>query len=341
MSNLIVEELNRVFDGETLSRDEAKELIGLLMDGKLSQVQAAALLAALRTRGETVAEIVGFAQAMRERAIPLKIDIDEPLLDIVGTGGTGINTFNVSTTSIFVVAAAGVKIAKHGNRGATRKSGSADVLEELGVNLNQTPEQLEESLKEVGLAFMFARSHHPAMKFVAPIRSDLKARTIFNSLGPLTNPANARWQLMGVYDPKLTETLATVLQGLGLKRALVVHGSGLDEMTVAGETIVSELKDGQITNYTVKPEDFALGRYELSEVLGSSPSENAKTIRSILAGKTHGAKRDIILLNSGAALYLVDKAKSIKDGVELAAKLIDSGKASAKLKDYIEFNSRL
>jgi len=211
MSSFIVDELNRVFDGETLSQNEAKELIGQLMDGKLSQVQAAALLAALRTRGETVDEIVGFAKAMRERAIPLEIDIDEPLLDIVGTGGTGINTFNVSTASIFVVAAAGVKIAKHGNRGATRKSGSADVLEALGANLSQSPEQLLQSLDKVGLAFIFARAHHPAMKFVAPIRSDLKARTIFNSLGPLTNPANAKWQLMGVYDPKLTETLAKVL----------------------------------------------------------------------------------------------------------------------------------
>jgi len=259
----------------------------------------------------------------------------------VGTGGTGINTFNVSTTSTFVVAAAGVKIAKHGNRGATRKSGSADVLEELGANLNQTPEQLKQSLEDVGLAFMFARAHHPAMKFVAPIRSDLKARTIFNSLGPLTNPANAQWQLMGVYDPKLTETLARVLQGLGLKRALVVHGSGLDEMTVAGETIVSELKDGRISNYTVKPEDFGLGRYKLSELLGSSPSENAKTIKSILSGETHGAKRDIILLNSAAALYLVGKAESIKEGIGLAANLIDSGKAFAKLNEYIDFNSKL
>ncbi|HHO55933.1 MAG TPA: anthranilate phosphoribosyltransferase [Trueperaceae bacterium] len=334
----MVDELNRVFEGETLSQKEAKELIGLLMDGKLSQVQAAALLAALRTRGETVDEIVGFAQAMRERAIPLKIDIDEPLLDIVGTGGTGINTFNVSTTSIFVVASAGVIIAKHGNRGATRKSGSADVLEALGANLNQSPEQLLESLEKVGLAFIFARAHHPAMKFVAPIRSDLKARTIFNSLGPLTNPANAKWQLMGVYDPKLTETLAKVLQGLGLKRALVVHGDGLDEMSVSGETIVSELKDNQILNYTVKPEDFGLGRYELADVLGSSPSENAKTIRSILAGETSGAKRDIILLNSGAALYLVDKAPSIKAGVDMARELIDSGSALAKLEEYVSYN---
>ena len=338
MSSFIVDELNRVFEGETLSQKEAKELIGLLMDGKLSQVQAAALLAALRTRGETVDEIVGFAQAMRERAIPLKIDIDEPLLDIVGTGGTGINTFNVSTTSIFVVASAGVIIAKHGNRGATRKSGSADVLEALGANLNQSPEQLLESLEKVGLAFIFARAHHPAMKFVAPIRSDLKARTIFNSLGPLTNPANAKWQLMGVYDPKLTETLAKVLQGLGLKRALVVHGDGLDEMSVSGETIVSELKDNQILNYTVKPEDFGLGRYELADVLGSSPSENAKTIRSILAGETSGAKRDIILLNSGAALYLVDKAPSIKAGVDMARELIDSGSALAKLEEYVSYN---
>ncbi len=330
--------LNDIFDGKTLDRDSAREVIGHLMDGKLSQMQAAALLAALRTRGETVEEIIGFAEAMRARAVSVPVSRDEPILDIVGTGGTGIGTFNVSTACLFVVAASGAKIAKHGNRGVTRKSGSADVLEALGVTLEQTPEQLARSVEEVGIAFMYARAHHPAMKFVAPIRSDIQARTIFNSIGPLTNPASADRQLMGVYDPHLTETLAHVLHGLGVSRALVVHGSGLDELSVAGENRVSELQGGEVRSYELLPEDVGLARYSLSDVLGGTPEENARTIRRLLAGEIKGAKRDIVLFNSGAALYLMDKADSITEGVRLAESLIDSGKALGKLERYIAFS---
>jgi len=330
--------LNSIFEGKTLTREEAREVIGHLMDGQLSQMQAAALLAALRMRGETVDEIIGFAEAMRERAVKVNIDSNEALLDIVGTGGTGINTFNVSTATIFVVSAAGVSIAKHGNRGATRKSGSADVLEALGVNLDQNPEKLIASVKEIGLAFLYARSHHPAMKFVAPIRSDIQARTVFNSLGPLTNPANADYQLMGVYDPKLTETLAKVLSGLGVKRGMVVHGTGLDELSVCGENKITEFSNQGIKTYTLEPEDVGLARYNLKDVLGSTPEENAKTIRKLFSGEVKGGKRDIVLLNAGAALYIVGKAQSIAEGVKQAEKLIDSGKVLGKLERYIAFS---
>jgi anthranilate phosphoribosyltransferase len=332
--------LNRIFGGEKLSRSEAKTVMGELMDGRVSQMQAAALLAALRTRGETIEEIIGFAEAMRERSVKVPISLSEPLLDIVGTGGTGINTFNISTATLFVVAASGAKIAKHGNRGVTRKSGSADVLEALGVKLEQTPEQLAKSIQEVGLAFMYARAHHPAMKFVAPIRADIQARTIFNSIGPLTNPASADRQLMGVYDPRLTETLAQVLAGLGVKRALVVHGAGLDELSVTGENKISELRHGEVTTYELMPESVGLARYALQDILGGAPEENARIIRRILAGEIRGAKRDVVLFNAGAALYLVDKANTIAEGIDLANQLVDSGKALAKLEAYIAFSGQ-
>ncbi|MEZ4631771.1 MAG: anthranilate phosphoribosyltransferase [Deinococcales bacterium] len=330
--------LNQIFDGKTLNRQEAREVVGHLMDGKLSQMQAAALLAALRMRGETVEEIIGFAEAMRERAIKVQVKLDEPLLDIVGTGGTGINTFNISTASMFVTAAAGAKVAKHGNRGVTRKSGSADVLEALGINIDMSVEQLAEALESLGIAFIYARSHHPAMKFVAPIRADIQARTIFNSLGPLTNPANATRQLMGCYDAKLTESLAKVLSGLGLEHALVVHGAGLDELSVCGTNIVSEYKDGQVNNYQLAPEDLNLNRYPLEDILGASPQDNAKTIRKVLKGEIGGAKRDIICLNAGAGLYLAGKALDIQEGIKLAQDCIDDGKAYQKLEAYVAYS---
>jgi anthranilate phosphoribosyltransferase len=330
--------LNDIFDGQTLSRSKAKEVIGHLMDGNLSQMQAAALLAALRMRGETVDEIVGFAEAMRERAVKVPVALDEPLLDIVGTGGTGISTFNISTATLFVVAASGAKIAKHGNRGVTRTSGAADVLEALGVNLELTPKQLADSLREVGIAFMYARAHHPAMRFVAPIRADLQARTIFNSIGPLTNPASADRQLMGVFDPQLTEKLAAVLAGLGVKRALVVYGDPIDELSVCATNYVSELKDGNVSSFRLSPEDVGLARYPLRDIYGGTPTDNAQTIRRLFSGELRGAKRDIVLLNAGAALYLMDKAQSIATGVELAVSLLDSGLAMERLERYIAFS---
>ncbi|MBS3933790.1 MAG: anthranilate phosphoribosyltransferase [Truepera sp.] len=331
--------LDEVFDGSTLPRERARAVMGSVMDGQLSQVQAAALLAALRTRGETVEEIIGFAEAMRQRAIRVPVEHDGPLLDTCGTGGTGVNTFNISTASMFVAAAGGARVAKHGNRGVTRKSGAADVLEALGAQLSQSPERLAASIREVGLAFIFARDYHPAMKFVAPIRADLKARTIFNSLGPLTNPAGANRQLLGVYSPALVEPLARVLFGLGVKRALVVYGDGIDELTVAGVNTVCELREDQVTRYTLTPEEVGLPRYALEDLLGGEPSENAATIRAVLSGQERGAKRDVVCLNAGAALYLMDRAASIGAGVALAAQLIDLGQALSKLKQYLNFTA--
>lgn len=333
--------LGDIFDGQTLSQARAEWVMGHLMDEQLSQMQAAALLAALRTRGETVDEVIGFARAMRTRAIKVPISVQGPLLDTCGTGGTGVSTFNISTASIFVLAAAGVKVAKHGNRAVTRKSGAADVLEALGARLEQTPEQLATSINEVGLAFIFARSFHPAMKFVAPIRADLKARTIFNSLGPLTNPAGANRQLLGVYAPELTEPLAHVLGGLGVERALVVYGDGIDELTVCGETKISELEpDGTVRSYTLNPKEVGLGYYDRHEILGGTPEENALIIRGVLSNNLHGAKRDIVLLNAGAALYLADEAASIEEGVARAEALLESGAAAKKLDDYLAFTQQ-
>ncbi len=333
--------LGAVFDGTTLRRDQAREVMGRLMDGELSQMQAAALLAALRTRGETVEEITGFAQAMRERSVKVPVRSEGPLLDICGTGGTGMSTINVSTTAMFVAAAGGARLAKHGNRGVTKRSGSADVLEALGVNLELSPERLADALEEVGLAFLFARAHHPAMRFVAPIRADLKARTIFNNLGPLTNPAAADRQLMGVYSPALTRTLAEVLRGLGLTRALVVHGDGLDDFTVSGETYVSELRpDGEIVEHVVSPEEVGFERAPREALLGGDARANAAATRAILAGRTHGPQRDVVQFNAGAALYLADLAGSVAEGVQRAGELLDAGAGLDTLEAYLAFGRR-
>ena len=338
MSETVTSLLNRIFDGETLDQTEAHNIMGVLMDGQMSQMQAAALLAALRTRGETVEEIIGFAKAMRERAVKVLPNVTAPLLDIVGTGGTGINTFNISTTSMFVIAAAGAKVAKHGNRGVTRKSGAADVLEALGANLELSPEKVAKSIEEIGVGFIFARAHHPAMKFVAPIRADIKARTIFNSLGPLTNPASATRQLMGVFDSKLTETYAKVLAGLGVEHAMVVNGNGLDELNLSGSNQISEYKYEQLKNYELTPEEIGLKRYPIEEIYGNTSEENAQTIRSILSNKLTGAKLDTVLFNAGAGLYLASKSEDIRSGIEIAGEVIASGKAMAKLAEYVDFS---
>lgn len=333
--------LGSVFDGTTLTRQEARAVMGRLMDGELSHMQAAALLAALRTRGETVEEIIGFAEAMRERSIKVPVDESASLLDLCGTGGTGRSTINVSTTAMFVAAAGGARVAKHGNRGVTKRSGSADVLEALGVNLELSPEALAQAIDEVGLAFVYARSHHPAMRFVAPIRADLKARTIFNNLGPLTNPAAADRQLMGVYSPALTRTLAEVLRGLGLTRALVVHGDGLDDFTVTGETFVSELRDdGEIVEHVVTPEEVGFERVPADALLGGDAAQNAEAARAILAGERTGPQRDVVQFNAGAALYLAGVASSIADGVALAGDLLDAGAGRTVLDRYVAFGRR-
>jgi len=331
--------LETVFAGDDLSREQSRDVMGRLMDGRLSQMQAAALLAALRTRGETVEEIVGFAEAMRERAIRVPVEVDGPLVDTCGTGGTGIDTINISTTAMFVAAAGGARVAKHGNVGVTRKSGSANVLEALGVNLSASPERLAEAIDTLGLAFIYAKNHHPAMRFVAPIRADLRARTIFNNLGPLTNPAGANRQLMGVFAPELTETLAAVLRGLGLERALVVHGDRIDDFTVTGPSKVTELlPGGEVHTYVVTPEEVGLGRYRLADLAGSDPVANAAALRAVLAGDSTDATRDVVLFNAGAALYLADVASDLAGGVSAAREALDSGAALAKLDAYVRFS---
>ncbi len=341
---LIGKLLNDIFGGATLDRATAREVLGRLMDGELSQVQAAALLAALRMRGETVDEITGFAEAMRDRAVKIDVRANGPLVDTCGTGGTGIDTINISTTAMFVAAAGGARLAKHGNVGVTRKSGSADVLEALGARLDLGPARLAQAVEEVGLAFIFARRFHPAMKFVAPIRADLQARTIFNNLGPLTNPAGADRQLMGVYAPELTEPLAAVLRSLGLKRALVVHGAGIDDFGISGPSRVTELTpDGELRTYEVRPEDVGLSTWSLEEVAGGDPVHNAEELRRVLAGDGNGrgaaAKRDLVLFNAGAALYLADLADDLQAGVELARESLASGAALDKLERYLQFTN--
>jgi anthranilate phosphoribosyltransferase len=333
--------LARVFDGERLGSDEARSVMGRLMDGELSAVQAAALLAALRTRGETVEEIIGFAQAMRERAVAVPKSWDGFVVDTCGTGGTGVSTINVSTMAMFVAAAGGVKVAKHGNRGVTKRSGSADVLEALGVRIDVPPEALSDAIASIGLAFVFARAHHPAMRFVAPIRADLQARTIFNNLGPLTNPAGATRHLMGVFHPSLTLTLAQVLRGLGLERALVVHGDGLDDLTVSGESVITELSsDGGIATRRVTPEELGVGRAPSDAIMGGGPEENAVAAREVLAGRGPRAHRDVVALAAGATLYLGDVTDDLPSGVARAAEIIASGAGLEVLERYARFTQR-
>jgi anthranilate phosphoribosyltransferase len=330
--------LDHVFAGRSLTRDEARDVMGRLMDGVLSQMQAAALLAALRTRGETVDEIVGFAQAMRERAVKVPVHVEGPLLDTCGTGGTGVSTINVSTTATFVAAAAGVRIAKHGNRGVTKRSGSADVLEALGVRLDVGPERLAEAIETLGVGFVFARAHHPAMRFVAPIRADLQARTIFNNLGPLTNPAGATRQLLGVYDASWTQPLAEVLRGLGVERALVVHGDGLDDLALSGPSQVSELHpDGRIETTTVHPEDLGVEPAPLEAILGGDATANAAVTRAILSGRVRDARRDVVALCAGAAIYLGGRAPDLRTGVADALDVLRAGAGLESLERYAAF----
>ncbi|MDO4533245.1 MAG: anthranilate phosphoribosyltransferase [Coriobacteriia bacterium] len=335
---MIKEAIEKIVMKEDLSYDEAYTVMSEIMKGETTSTQNAAFLAALSTKStkaETIDEISGCAAAMRELATPVPHPGME-VLEIVGTGGDRSNTFNISTTAAFVIASAGVNVAKHGNRAASSQSGTADCQEALGVNIRQDPEKALDMLKRTGMCFFFAQQYHPAMKYVGPVRRELGFRTVFNILGPLTNPASPEYFLLGVYDEYLVEPVAKVLDKLGVKRALVVYGQDkMDEISASAPTTICELRDGYYRTSTIKPEDFGLERCQKSDVEGGTPEQNAQTTRDILAGVEQGPKRTIVLLNAGAALFVGGAAETIADGVRLAAELIDSGKALATMEAYI------
>ena len=340
---MIREAIAKAIERKGLNEKQMVEVMNEIMSGETTPAQIGSFITALRMKGETVEEISGAAMVMREKATRIEtgvaVDKGEILVDTCGTGGDSSGTFNVSTTTAFVVAAAGIPVAKHGNRSVSSKCGSADVLEALGVNLDLPPEQVGSCVKEVGIGFLFAPMLHGAMKHAIGPRREIGVRTIFNVLGPLTNPAGANVQLLGVYSPDLCEKLASVLGRLGSSRALVVCGAGnVDEFTVTGDTEVAELNNGEVRTYTVRPEDAGLRRSRLVDLKGGeTPEESAAILRDVLDG-AEGPKRDMLLLNSGAALYAAAKVPGLKTGVELAAQIIDSGAALAKLEALINYS---
>ncbi|MDY5129004.1 anthranilate phosphoribosyltransferase [Actinotignum urinale] len=339
---MIAEAIIKIVAKEDLTFDEAYTVMNEIMGGETTPTQTAAFLAALSTkstRAETTDEIAGCATAMREHAPHFEVPFDT--LEIVGTGGDNAHSFNMSTTSMFVLAAGGVKVSKHGNRAASSLCGTADCLEALGVNIHQDPEKCRELLDTVGMCFMFAQLYHTSMKFVGPIRKELGFRTVFNILGPLTNPIRPEFQLLGVYDEYLVEPLAHVLHNLGVKRGLVVYGQDkLDEISISAPTTVCEVNNGKYRTFNISPEVFGFNRATPKDMLGGAPELNVKILRDILSGKDKGPKRDAVLLNSAAGLYLGGKASSIAAGVEKAAELIDSGAAYAKIDEFVEASNR-
>ena len=333
------EAIAKVIDGDDLRRDEMTDVMNQIMSGGATDAQIGAFLIALRMKGESVDEIAGAAAVMREKATPIATKHDV-LVDTCGTGGDHSGTFNISTTAALVAAGAGLCVAKHGNRAATSQSGSADVLMALGVNIEASPETVSRCLDEVGIGFLFAPALHGAMKYAIGPRREIGVRTIFNALGPLTNPAGAKRQVIGVYSAALTETLAGVLASLGAERAYVVHGSdGLDEMTLTGPTKVSELKDGSVSTYRVFPGDFGLGEARADALKGGDADSNAAITLSVLKG-AEGPARDIALLNAAAAIVAGDKARDLREGILIAAEAIDSGRALAKLEALIAASNR-
>jgi anthranilate phosphoribosyltransferase len=337
-TKMIKEAIARVVEGNNMRESEMMEVMDEIMEGKATPAQIASFMTALRIKGETVEEVTGAARIMRQKAT--RIDArSSVVVDTCGTGGDGRNTFNISTTTAFVVAAAGLTVAKHGNRAVSSGCGSADVLEALGVKIDAAPEIVEECVQQIGIGFLFAPRLHAAMKHAIGPRREIGIRTIFNMLGPLTNPAGATAQLIGVYDPKLTETFAGVLKNLGTKRAFIVHGfDGLDEATVTGETRVSELKDRLITTYNIDPVMYFDETYDSSDLLGGDAAANAQIITDTLTGK-NGARRKIVLLNAALAIVAGERAKDLREGLAVAADCIDSGAASKKLQALIEMSN--
>ena len=332
---MIKEAIIKLSKKQDLIYTEAETVMDEIMSGQATPVQMSAYLTALSLKGETIDEITASAAGMRAHCIKLLHDMD--VLEIVGTGGDGSNSFNISTTSSLVIAAGGVPVAKHGNRAASSKSGAADVLEELGVKITLTPERSAEILKKINICFLFAQNYHIAMKYVAPIRKELSIRTVFNILGPLSNPAGANMELMGVYDQALVEPLAQVMANLGVNRGMVVYGQdSLDEISMCAPTSVCEIKDGKFTSYEITPEQFGYEKCEKGALTGGTPAENAEITKAILKGEERGPKRQAVCLNAGAALYIAGKAASIEEGVKLAESLIDSGAALKKLEEFVE-----
>ena len=333
------EALQKILSGSDASPQETTEIMNAIMSGKLTDDRIASFLLALRKKGETIDEITASAQVMRKKATTIKPKHQDKLIDIVGTGGDNTNTFNISTATAFVVAACDVPVAKHGNKSVSSKSGAADVLQALGINIDLEPKKVEQCINEVGIGFMFAPNFHPAMKYAIGARKKLGVRTIFNILGPLTNPASAPYELMGVFEKNLVTPLAHVLNNLGVKHAMVVHGSGMDEITITGPTTIAEVNEGKVSETTLTPESLGVKQTTLAELQGNGPEENAKIIMDIFEGKDKGPKRDIVVVNAAAALYLVGKSPSIKEAMPLAEQAIDSGKALAKLNKLKEWTT--
>lgn len=334
------EALNQLIDHQEIQHDDMLSLMRQIMRGEISPVQIAAIITGLRVKRETIGEITAAAQVMREFATPIELSDRTHLVDTCGTGGDASHTFNISTTSAFVTTAAGARVAKHGGRSVSSQSGSADVLEALGVNLNQTPRQVAQCIDKIGLGFMFAPNYHSAMKHAAPVRRELGIKTLFNILGPLTNPAGARNQVLGVFNADLVSTLAHVLQQLGSQHVMVVHGTdGLDEITISGETTIGELKHGKVNIYTIKPEDFGLKTAPISTIRVADSAQAKKMLLSVLENEA-GPARDIVLLNAGAAIYVSGLADSVEDGINKAQLAIANGTALRKLHELIAFSQQ-
>ena len=333
---MIKEAILKLSKKENLNYEEAKEVMNEIMSGKATAVQMSSYLTALSMKGETIEEITGSAAGMRANCIKLLHNME--VLEIVGTGGDNSNSFNISTASAIVIAAGGVAVAKHGNRAASSKCGAADVLEELGININISPEKSREILSKINICFLFAQNYHIAMKYVAPVRKELGIRTVFNILGPLSNPAGANIELMGVYDESLIEPLAKVMQNLGVKRGMVVYGTDkIDEISMSSETKVCEILDKEnLKSYTISPKDFGYDFCDKKELEGGSVKENAEIIRNIFNLKDNGAKRKAVCMNAGAGFYIAKKVKNIKEGVQMAESLIDEKRAFEKLEDFIK-----
>lgn len=336
---MMKEAIAKLMNKQDLTYEEARQVMDEIMDGKVSATLISSYLTALSMKGETIDEISGSAYAMRAHATKAPHDMD--VLEIVGTGGDGANTFNISSTSAMVIAAGGVPVAKHGNRAASSKSGAADVLEALGVNISLPPEKCRALLEQVGICFLFAQTYHTAMKYVGPVRKELGIRTVFNILGPITNPATPTMGVMGVYDQSLLEPYAAVMQNLGIRRGLVVYGTDrLDEISASAPTAVCEIRDGKTNLYEITPEQFGYTLCQKSDLLGGTPEENAQITRNILSGQDKGPKRQAVCLNAGAALYAAGSAETMEAGVRLAEYLIDSGRAMEKLQQFVEASNQ-